>query len=42
MNPDTAIVVLLEAYAVLIPLVLVALILRLSTAGPPADERPEA
>jgi hypothetical protein len=38
MNPDTAIFILLEAYAVLTPLVFVALVLRLSIPGPSADE----
>lgn len=42
MNPDTAIFVLLEAYAVLAPLVLVALFLCVSTPSPPADERRES
>jgi hypothetical protein len=42
MNPDTAIFVLLEAYAVLVPLVLVALIVRLSTPGPRVDDSRES
>jgi hypothetical protein len=39
MHADTIIFVVLEAYAVLTPLVVLALIFRLSSPGPVADDR---